>query len=587
MRIVLLYPPPWKITSPKDEGGNSGDLSPTDNTNIEDMDEKTMPYGLLSLAAQAKRNGHDVILLNLYTFAWKDITELLRLISADVFGLSCFTSNRIGALSLSNLIRDIHPESYIVLGGPHASALPIEIMQHCETINGIVIGEGEATFNDLIERLQTNQPTFDIPGMAHRTAHGVAIGPARERIENLDRLASPFDYYKGHLLITSRGCPGNCTYCGSRSMWGKRLRFHSAEYTVNMLHRLISKYNERLIAIKDDTFTFNRKRVIKICDEIIKHNLRFVWSCDTRVDTLDEEVLYAMRRAGCQIISLGVESASREILDNINKGITPEKILQATNMAKEFGFQVRYYMMAGNRGETAETLQESIDFISKAKPNKFLFSFLSIFPGTKEFNLAEKNGIINREMFFNKHNQFFKYFYGQNNNKQLNQIVNWIKSHMSTSNSWDYNVSQLERILKLFPELEGVQMDLGRAFYQKGDFNQARKEIRIAMDKGYPLQDLIYNYLACIAAKQGDIKQSLHFLEKAKNAGTCYAVEKNIATLRSWAQKGGMERVEDIELIADHNFAKGRLQEQPNYPGPIRLKSSLPNSQSALLVPAM
>lgn len=587
MRIVLLYPPPWKINSQKGEEGQSGDLSPADNSNIEDMDEKTMPYGLMSLAAQARRNGHDVILLNLYTFAWKDIAELLRLIPADVFGMSCFTTNRIGALSLSNLIRDIHPESYIVLGGPHASALPIEIMQHCDAINGIVIGEGEASFNELIERLQYNKPTFDIPGMAHRTNNSVDLGPARDRIGDLDRLASPFDYYKGHLLITSRGCPGSCTFCGSRSMWGKRLRFHSAEYTVNMLHRIISKYNERLLAIKDDTFTCNRKRVIKICNEIIKHNLRFVWSCDTRVDTLDEEVLFAMRKAGCQIISLGVESASREILNNINKGITPEKILLATNMAKKFGFQVRYYMMAGNRGESAETLQESIDFISKAKPNKFLFSFLSIFPGTKEFELAEKNGIMNREVFFNKRNQVFKYFYGQNNNQQLNQTVNWIKNHMNSSNSWDYSVSQLERILKLFPELTGVHMDLGKALYQKGDFNHARKEIMIAMDSGYPLQDLVYNYLACISAKQGDIQQALHFLEEAKKAGTCYAVEKNLSSLRSWAQKGGMERVENIELIADHNFVKGRFQEQPLYPGPISLKSTMPNSHSALLVPAM
>jgi len=124
---------------------------------------------------------------------------------------------------------------------------------------------------------------------------------------------------------------------------------------------------------KDDTFTANRRWVLELCQRISAEGPRFCWSCDARADTLDERVLSAMRLAGCERISIGVGSASPAILAAINKQLSPAIVLRATAMAKRFGFQVRYYMMAGNRGESAATLKASLDFLNKAQPNHYVF----------------------------------------------------------------------------------------------------------------------------------------------------------------------------------------------------------------------
>lgn len=587
MRILLLYPPPWKIPVSGEDPDQSGEGPPEGFSSDYSFtgDEVTVPYGLLTLAAQAKRAGHDVIPLNLFTFAWRDVSKFILHTTFDIYGLSCFTANRRGTLSLARLIRKLHPKAYIVAGGPHASALPREMLEHCGAIDGIVIGEGEATFVELVEAIENRKSLSGIAGLAWQTGHGVEIGPLRERIDELDSIASPRDYYQGHHVISSRGCPGNCTFCGSPAMWGKKVRFHSADYLLNMIEKMVNNHGKKVIAIKDDTFTFNRKRVLQICDGIVKRNLHFLWSCDTRVDVLDEEVLFAMRKAGCQRISLGVESASPEILRTINKHITPKKVFEATQMAKKFGLEVRYYMMAGNRGETAETLQASVDFIIEAKPNQFIFSFLSLYPGTKEFEIAERTGLISREIFFSENHYTFGYILGTDS-PQRREIVNWIKTHSGVNNFWDYGIAERQSILDLFPHLPAAHMDLGGAYYQAGNLAEAEIHVRNAIDMGYPQPGLGYNYLFCIAVSHGDIKGSLKFLEEAKRLGPHSIVDRNMELLRTWLGNDGIESGKRPNLLADHCFESLRFETQPSIPAPITLQcSTAPNVQPTVLMP--
>ncbi|MFH1350105.1 MAG: radical SAM protein, partial [Pseudomonadota bacterium] len=545
-----------------------------------DGDQITMPYGLLSLAAQAKRAGHDVIPLNLFTFAWGDVIGIIRGLPADLYGLSCFTGNRRGTLSVSRLIRDIHPKAFIVVGGPHATALPGEMLEHCEAIDGVVIGEGEETFNELVERIDRGDPVRGLAGMALRTDHGVEIGPSRKRIDDLDSLASPYDYYEGNMVITSRGCPGNCTFCGSPAMWGKEVRFHSAGYIVDMLERMVNTQEQKVIFIKDDTFTASRKRVIEICEGIVKRRLNFLWSCDTRVDMLDEEVLFAMRGAGCQRISMGVESASPEILKTINKRITPEKIAAATRMAKKFGFQIRYYMMAGNRGESAETLQASVDFILAAKPNQFLFSFLSLYPGTAEFYIAEGAGLASREMFFSKDLLSFTHFQTKDWSPPLRELVEWLNTHPGVRDFWDHSIEERERILELFPDLPAAHMDLGGAHYQAGNLDEAEGHVHRSIDMGYPLPGTGFNYLACIAARRGNLRKAVGYLGQAMESGIHEVVERNLQLLREYLVSGGMQKGECPGLVANHNFERYRSGTQPSMPANICFRNSeaLPGS---------
>src|SRR5260370_17609090 len=143
-----------------------------------------------------------------------------------------------------------------------------------------------------------------------------------------------------------------------------------------------------MIQIKDDAFTTNKKRVMELCEGIRERKLLFFGGCDTRVDLLPEPLLREMRLAGCERLSLGVESGSQTILDKIDKKITKDEIIESTELAKKFGIRVRYFMMLGNRGETAETFRETLAFLERANPHQYIFSCLSIYPATRDFHEA-------------------------------------------------------------------------------------------------------------------------------------------------------------------------------------------------------
>jgi len=573
VRILLLYPPPWKIPSVGDNS-ISPEEGPPEHWKPEDRfsgDEITIPYGLLSLAGQAKKAGHEVTLLNLYQFAWQDVVRIISNAEADLYGLSCFTSNRRGTLYTACLIRKLYPGATIFLGGPHATALPREILQHCKAVNGIVLGEGEKTFLELIHSLENGALPQTIAGMAWRTAHGIHFGPQRQRIKDLDTMTSPYDYCKGHIFLSSRGCPGNCSFCGSPSMWGRKVRFHSAKYTLDVLETMVNTHRQKYVFIKDDTFTANRKRVLEICQGIRKRKLNFLWSCDTRVDSLDEEVLHAMRRAGCQFISFGVESGSQEILNTINKRTTPQDALRATEMAKRYGFTIRFYMMALNRGETAETLKTSIDFIIQAKPNQFLFSFLTLYPGTREFAIAESKGLITRETFFTCKDHYFSFFPENEYDDQMKKIIRWINTHAGVREFWDYTVADRQKILDIFPDLSAAHMDLGKALYHSRRYREAEACFRKAMEMGFPMPGIALNYLACLAVERGKIKEALEYLKQAKTRDNHHCVEQNLKSLYGWLTTGAYRQQRKPLLVTYHEFEPHQSATQPIVPAPITI----------------
>ncbi|HET9957742.1 MAG TPA: radical SAM protein, partial [Polyangiaceae bacterium] len=402
MRIALIYPPPWKIpakgekTLSPEQGGPPRDFREGDL----DADFFQTPYGLFSLGAQALAAGHQVKVLNLSGFAWSALEELIPKLDAELFGMSCWTANRRGVALVADLIKKHHPRAEVVVGGPHATPLARELLQHHSAIDRVCVGESDATLMDLVARKERGASLSEVPGTVYRTGSGIQVAPERPSIANLDTLASPHSYYATHIVMTSRGCPWACTFCGAETSWGRGFRGHSVPYVLDALEQALARLRVKMVQIKDDTFTTNKKRVIELCRGIRERKLNFLWSCDTRVDVLSEELLREMRLAGCQRLSLGVESGSQRILDQIHKKITKEEILRAVEMAKKYGIHVRFYMMLGNRGETAETFRETLEFLKLAKPHQYIFSCLSIYPGTQDFHDAEASGWLSREVYF-------------------------------------------------------------------------------------------------------------------------------------------------------------------------------------------
>ncbi|MEI6703696.1 MAG: tetratricopeptide repeat protein, partial [Deltaproteobacteria bacterium] len=534
LRIILIYPPPWQMSSSDDSTVCGMPFGPPieGNKRILDGDFQIITYGLLTIAAQAKRAGYDVTVYNLSTSLWQDVVHLIANTEADVYGISAFTANRRGMGAVAALIRLHHPAAHITVGGPFVTALPLDTLRHYQDIDTAVIGEGEETFMELLDCLGAGRPATGIPGTAWRDGEQISIGPPRSRINDLDSLASPFDYFTSPIVMTSRGCPSNCTFCGSFTTWGKKLRFHSASFCLDIFRKALARLPVPFIMIKDDTFTADRRRTIAICDAIIENKMNFIWSCDTRVDSLDDELLSKMRLAGCQMISLGVESGSPAILKAMRKKTTPGMVLEATRSARKYGMHVRYYMIFLNRGETAETIQQSIDLIKAGRPGRYFFSHLSFYPGTEEWAILSGKEGLTTDIFFR--NDFLELSVATNRQKVVQDFLLQVVSGIGAADGFDYTLDEREAVAERLPNVHSVHVELANAYLRAGRLDDAESALNRAEQLGFPIGSLICNQRACIALARNEYDKALALLEHVIQSNPSHIVLQNFNNLRAW-----------------------------------------------------
>lgn len=570
MRIVLIYPPPWKISVPGEPPDAHGDGPPADYRNGDlDPDFHQIPFGLLSLGAQAIAAGHQVKVLNLSGFAWSRVEEVIAGLDAELFGMSCWTSNRRGVALVARAIKKHRPKAHVVVGGPHATPLAREMLAHYPEIDTVSTGESELTFMDLVGRLERGADTAGVPGTVYRDGTRAAEAPPRAAIPDLDELASPHDYFTTHIVMTSRGCPWQCTFCGAETTWGRGFRGRSVPRVLDDLEHALARVPVRILLIKDDTFTTNKQRVVELCRGIRERKLNFLWSCDTRVDVLSDELLREMRLAGCQRLSLGVESGSAAILKSINKKITVDKIIASTELAKKYGVAVRYYMMLGNRGETAETFRETLQFLDVAQPHQYLFSCLSIYPGTLDFADAEKAGWLDREAYFTGDFQELKTPFDASE-ADTRLMNDWFEKNKGLHELYRPSIDDCRSILERLGGHHAAHMDLGGACYRAGKLDEAEAHVRRALELDYPLPGLALNYLACIAYRRGDVEGMMqHFLDAAKRDPQHAVLIQNVRAARQWFSERGPERGAPLALEAHHDFQLLERNSQPALPGPL------------------
>jgi radical SAM superfamily enzyme YgiQ (UPF0313 family) len=569
VRIALIYPPPWKLAADGEDLDLENGPPPNYQPGDLDPDFHQTPYGLLSLGAQAERAGHSVKLFNLSAFDWSKVEEIVSKLDAQVFGMSCWTANRRGVALVAELIRKLHPQAHIVVGGPHATPLAKEMLEHHAEIDTVCEGESEHTFLELLDRLEADKANHGLAGAWYREEGKIAKGPPRPAIEDLDSLASPHDYYDTHIVMTSRGCPWQCTFCGAETTWGRGFRGQSVGYVVNSLRSALQRAPVKMLQIKDDTFTANRKRAMAISKAIREAKLNFLWSCDTRVDVLSEELLKEMRLAGCQRLSLGVESGSDEILQKINKKISVEEILEATQMAKKYGIAVRFYMMLGNRGETQETFQQTLQFLDRAKPHQYIYSCLSVYPGTTDFHDAEAAGWLDRHSYFREKFQELKVPFDAT--EELTEIMQaWFVQNKGVRNVYQQSVADAQSVLELLGDHHAANIDLAGAYFREGNWAKSREHVERALRLDYPAPGLAYNYLACIAEREGDLPQmQAHFMTAAKTDPQHAVLIENVQAARYWFAAQGPARGVPLQLKAQHEFALFEKTKQPALPGPL------------------
>ena len=570
MRVLLLYPPPWKIPE-ANEAPDPVDGPPQDYREGDlDTDFYQIPYGLLSLAANARRAGHQVRVLNLSAYTWSQVEALVPLLPADVVGLSCWTANRRGVHLVARLVKHHFPNTSVVVGGPHATPLAPAIIEHWPEIDCVVLGEGEQTFLELLARVEQRTSITGLAGAVTRGENReTVVGPKRPAIAHLDDLASIHELYATHIVMTSRGCPWNCTFCGAEASWGRGFRSLSVDRVVDTFEQALGRVKVRILLVKDDTFTANRKRVIEICRAIRKRNLNFLWSCDTRVDVLDDELLREMRLAGCERLSLGVESGSPEILRAINKRITVEQIVKSAETARKYGVRTRFYMMLGNRGETEATFRESLAFLERARPSSYIFSCLSIYPGTDDYDDAVKQGRIRPEWYFNERFQELKMPFDASEHDAA--IMNeWFLEHKGAQTQHVPSVAELREVLGNLGEHHAAHLDLAEALIESAELEDAEHHLALADNLGTPVPGLVLNARACIAAQRGDYARVKEYLVSAANIDPQhYLLLRNAAKAKAWFSLGSRESAQPLRLECRHDFQLFERTLQPALPGPL------------------
>ena len=364
-----------------------------------------VPIGVYYISALLRENNFNVEILNFYNFnktPYK-IKDILVEKKPDVIGFSILHANRWGGIEIAKLAKQIDPEITTVFGGIGASFLWKHLLKNFKEIDYAVIGEGEYTFLNLIRCIKEKdyKNIQNIKGLAFRKDDIIKRTEAADAIKDLDKLPNPAKYFKYQHLSLTRGCPGNCTFCGSPKFWGRKVRFHSSEYFVNQIE-LLYKNGITFFYFSDDTFTLKKNLVIEICSKIIKRCLKITWVAISSVNYIDEEILCWMKKAGCIQISYGVESGCEKIRNFLNKNIKTDQIKKAFNLTLKYGILARAYFIYGCPEEDSDTIQETIDLIKEIRPPAIIFYILDIFPGTELYADFKKKFKTTDDIWLNR-----------------------------------------------------------------------------------------------------------------------------------------------------------------------------------------
>lgn len=392
MSRVLLINPPWVLGEDKNLWKGVASCWPS--------------LGLAYIAAVLEKFGHTVFYLDCsaehYTVGeTEDVLKKYK--DLDYIGLTATTPLINNALAIAQFAKNFSPKVKIVLGGVHPSVMPVAVLDNPQ-VDFVVIDEGEITMRELVE----GKDPSEILGLYFKKNGQIIKNLPRPLIQNLDEIPPPayhllpMDKYYPAVgsykrlpamsIFATRGCPGRCTFC-YRTFLGI-VRKRSARNIIEEIKLLQKNYGIKEISFYDDTFTLFKDVVRDFCRIIKEEKIDITWSCFTRVDHINEELLLIMKRAGCHLILFGVESSDEEILKTIGKCISLEQVKKVVELSRRIGIETRASFMFGNQGETEDTIKKTIDFAIKLDPDEAQFNIATAYPGTELYNWAKELGYI-------------------------------------------------------------------------------------------------------------------------------------------------------------------------------------------------
>ncbi|MBU2472863.1 MAG: radical SAM protein [Patescibacteria group bacterium] len=402
------------------------------------------PLGILYLAGYLEKNSNhqvSVIDAQVEKLSYSQLTQRIEESSPDVVGITAMTFTLIDVIKVIELVKKIDSRIKIILGGPHAHIYPKETLD-IPGVDFVVLGEGEKPLLELLENIENPEELKNMKNIAFKDGDQIIVSECQDYNQNLDELPfpamhlTPYKKYWSILsgdkvittMFTSRGCPYRCTFCDRPNM-GKLFRARSSKNVVDEIEERLKMGIEEIF-IYDDTFTVNKQRVIDICDEIIKRNLKFSWDIRARVDTVNQEILEKLKQAGCARIHYGVESGTEKILKVLNKGIHLDQVKEVFSLTKKIGISTFAYFIIGCPTETKEDILQTIKFAKKLDTDFVQITLLTPFPATKIYNDALEQGIIKEDYWLefakNPRPDFkTKYWTEELSNQELFKFINY------------------------------------------------------------------------------------------------------------------------------------------------------------------
>ena len=363
--------------------------------------------GLLYVAAYYEREtGNTATFIDCPPENVSEETMLARVreIKPDMVAMSIMTFNLLDALRTAKVLKLENPSLKVCLGGPHVNLYPKETLSLPE-IDYVVFGEGERIFTRLTLALEKEEESLSaINGLGWKKNNVPYINPAETELLDLDKLPFPARHLvdvssyqhiigEGRQFFTiqaTRGCPAACTFCDIRKT---KFRIRSPESVVDEIEELVKMGVDDLFFV-DDTITIDKKNVLAICNLIVERKIKINFKISARVDTINAEVLAALKKSGCYRIHFGIESATPKHLQYLQKGQTPEKVERAIKMTRNANIGFFAYMMIGIPHETKEEMFATVDFAKKLKPDYAQFSICTPYPKVELYYQMLNEGIV-------------------------------------------------------------------------------------------------------------------------------------------------------------------------------------------------
>lgn len=367
----------------------------------------SLPLGLAYIAATLQKHDYRVRVVdfNVSGFNPARLRSMIETLDPAVLGISAHTETYLGGLEIARLAKEVKPSIRVVMGGPHASVMHEDVARQPE-VDFVVRGEGELTMLELMDCLVrgTGEPG-SIRGLVYKDQDEIRVNPDRPFIEDPDELPLPARHllpvdlyaYGANVLASRGGCPFACDFCAVNNIWQGRRRFRRPSCVAEEVKMLLTDFGRTEINFSDDTFTLSREHTLALCEALrdIPAVAEWRWTCSTRVDLVDEELLRAMHDAGCSAVQFGAETGSQILLDSIGKRITLEQVRTAVQTARSVGLEVLCSFMFPHPDDTAETVRMQIAFMKElvAMGARLSLSFTTPYPGTRYYDHAAELGI--------------------------------------------------------------------------------------------------------------------------------------------------------------------------------------------------